>query len=201
MAFIAAATATASATIKRSSFSGTAHADAVCTSSSGSDAESPKSGRACWPKQEGLPARCERDRILSNCMIRSRAHRHRRAARCQRCRPCRPICAWQAERRYQCPALGGGRCVFTTERSRFGEAHAIIDVLKDPRRTAALGGVAVACCPLINCLLPAACKSASAPLRRFLLPAACSDLVSYPPHGRLPRARSAAQGRHHLGEG
>ena len=40
-----------------------------------------------------------------------------------------------AEREYACAGLGGGRCTFTTERSRFGEAHALIDVLKDPRST------------------------------------------------------------------
>jgi len=38
------------------------------------------------------------------------------------------------ERSYDCPALRGGKCDFTTLRSRFGEADAIIDVLKDPRK-------------------------------------------------------------------
>ena len=38
------------------------------------------------------------------------------------------------ERRYACPAMRRRGCIFTTERSRFNEAHAIIDVLKDARR-------------------------------------------------------------------
>jgi hypothetical protein len=45
---------------------------------------------------------------------------------------------YEKQRAYECPALGGGGCVFTTERSRFGEAHALIDVLKDARKAAAL---------------------------------------------------------------
>ena len=45
----------------------------------------------------------------------------------------------EKERSYHCPALGrGGSCLFSTERSRFSEAHAIIDVLKDARRAAPL---------------------------------------------------------------
>lgn len=50
----------------------------------------------------------------------------------------KPVYRYDRERTYACPALGGGGCVFTTDRSRFGEAHAIIDVLKDPRRAAPL---------------------------------------------------------------
>ena len=46
---------------------------------------------------------------------------------------------YEKERRYTCPALNGGGCLFTTERSRFGEAHALIDVLKDPRKAGPLG--------------------------------------------------------------
>ena len=44
----------------------------------------------------------------------------------------------ERERKYECPALRGGSCTFTTERSRFTESHAIIDVLKDARRAAPL---------------------------------------------------------------
>ena len=43
------------------------------------------------------------------------------------------------ERHYACPALGSGSsCLFTTERSRFSEAHALVDVLKDARKAARL---------------------------------------------------------------
>lgn len=42
------------------------------------------------------------------------------------------------ERRYVCPRLQGRGCVFTSERSSFGKAHALIDVLKDPRKARAL---------------------------------------------------------------
>ena len=34
--------------------------------------------------------------------------------------------------------MHGGKCLFTTERSRFGDAHALIDVLKDARRAGPL---------------------------------------------------------------
>jgi hypothetical protein len=44
----------------------------------------------------------------------------------------------EKERKYDCPALRGAGCLFTTLRSRFGEAHAIIDVLKDARRAGPL---------------------------------------------------------------
>lgn len=44
----------------------------------------------------------------------------------------------EKERRYSCPALRGGTCLFTTERSRFPEAHALLDVLKDARRAGPL---------------------------------------------------------------
>ena len=45
---------------------------------------------------------------------------------------------FEKQRSYHCPAMGGGKCVFTTERSRFGEADALIDVLKDARRAGPL---------------------------------------------------------------
>ena len=45
---------------------------------------------------------------------------------------------YEKERAYSCPAMRGGGCVFTTERSRFGEAHALIDVLKDARKAGPL---------------------------------------------------------------
>lgn len=49
----------------------------------------------------------------------------------------RPVFKNVKQRAYTCPALRGG-CVFTTERSRFGEAHALIDVLKDARKAGQL---------------------------------------------------------------
>ena len=44
----------------------------------------------------------------------------------------------EKERKYECPALRGASCLFTSERSRFDDAHAIIDVLKDARRAGPL---------------------------------------------------------------
>lgn len=41
---------------------------------------------------------------------------------------------FERERRYTCATLRGRGCLFTAERSKFGEAHAIVDVLKDPRK-------------------------------------------------------------------
>ena len=46
----------------------------------------------------------------------------------------KPVYRFVREREYACPALRGVGCTFTTERGRFGEADAIIDVLKDPRK-------------------------------------------------------------------
>lgn len=45
---------------------------------------------------------------------------------------------YDKERSYTCPGMHGGKCVFTTVRSRFGEAHALIDVLKDGRKAGPL---------------------------------------------------------------
>lgn len=50
----------------------------------------------------------------------------------------KPVYKNEKERQYDCPALGGGKCTFTTERAHFGEADAIIDVLKDARRAGPL---------------------------------------------------------------
>ena len=46
----------------------------------------------------------------------------------------RPVYRLVDEREYTCPALRGRGCTFTTLERRFGEADAIIDVLKDPRK-------------------------------------------------------------------
>jgi hypothetical protein len=46
----------------------------------------------------------------------------------------RKVYRFVTERDYACPALRSGGCTFTTERSRFGEADAMIDVLKDARK-------------------------------------------------------------------
>ena len=51
----------------------------------------------------------------------------------------KPVYRYEKERSYRCPSLGpGSSCVFTTDRARFGDAHALIDVLKDARRAAPL---------------------------------------------------------------
>lgn len=46
----------------------------------------------------------------------------------------RKVYRFVTERDYTCPELRFGGCTFTTERSRFGEADAMIDVLKDARK-------------------------------------------------------------------
>ena len=50
----------------------------------------------------------------------------------------KPVYKNERQRAYVCPSLRGRGCVFTTDRARFAEAHALIDVLKDARKAAPL---------------------------------------------------------------